>query len=49
MPVFLIVTNQWLSKLLLLYSSQFGIYIMPQLDKLESKIAYIQFGMEFYS
>jgi hypothetical protein len=22
---------------------------MPQLDKLESKIVYIQFGMEFYS
>ena len=33
------------SKLLLLYSSQFGIYIMPQLNSLESIFRLIQFGM----
>jgi ubiquitin-protein ligase len=35
LPLFLVVHIPPPSKLLLLYSSQFGIYIMPQLDTLE--------------
>ena len=47
MPLLLIVTKPAFSKLLLLYSSQFGIYIMPQLDTLEiwHGVLFIRYGL----
>ena len=47
LPVFLVVLLAPCSKLILLYSSQFGIYIMPQLDTLDSISPYTQLGTAF--
>lgn len=41
MPILWIVLLFQYSKLILLYSSQFGIYVMPQLDTIDSTLASI--------